>query len=164
MAVLPSCGAIKEVPYALDCTPSTCRGCCDTQDRCQPGNTLEACGAYGRACAACGDVSTCGLGCVPAYADRVVVRWTLAGKSCTPDLGIVVATGVVRDLRTSATVWSSGLCQNGEVRFSHVAWGPKALELQARTPLGNLQYRTSQSLDVFSANVETTADLQPVPP
>jgi hypothetical protein len=41
------------------CTPSTCSGCCDQNQICQPGTTAQACGAGGAVCGTCANPKTC---------------------------------------------------------------------------------------------------------
>ncbi len=59
MVVLPlaSCGAPK-----AKCSVSTCFGCCDANDECQPGSSSVACGTNANMCTACTFGSLCQLG------------------------------------------------------------------------------------------------------
>jgi hypothetical protein len=59
MVVVPlaSCGTPKG-----KCTPSSCFGCCDANDQCQPGTSTTACGASANMCTSCAFGSLCNLG------------------------------------------------------------------------------------------------------
>jgi hypothetical protein len=41
------------------CSSTNCAGCCDSNGRCQPGTTDEACGIHGEVCQTCVAPSTC---------------------------------------------------------------------------------------------------------
>ncbi|MDP2273942.1 MAG: PPC domain-containing protein [Archangium sp.] len=59
MVVFPlaSCGAPK-----AKCSVSTCFGCCDANDECQPGSSSVACGTNANMCTSCTFGSLCQLG------------------------------------------------------------------------------------------------------
>lgn len=70
-----SCGARTELsvdPFAVDastptdapisgarCGPANCSGCCDAMGICQPGSSMQACGAHGLVCASCPTKTIC---------------------------------------------------------------------------------------------------------
>ncbi len=59
LAALSSCGPTSGSGAQL-CAPANCAGCCDSANRCQPGNVGEQCGSGGAACRACGSGSNDG--------------------------------------------------------------------------------------------------------
>jgi hypothetical protein len=44
------------------CGPGNCTGCCDSTNKCNPGNSNLECGIGGNACQNCGGTGTCSLG------------------------------------------------------------------------------------------------------